>query len=604
MSPRAIIDWDEAGAPRSRRFDDVYFSRAGGLQEARAVFLEGCGLPGAWAGRERFTVAELGFGTGLNILALLELWQATREPSARLNIFSVEAWPLGEADARRAIEPWPQLAPLAAPLVSGWARTPGFHRIDFPGLNAVLDLAVMEAAEALGAWDGRADAWFLDGFSPARNPEIWREEVLALVAARSAPGARAATFTVAGMVRRGLAAQGFEVARRPGFGGKAERLEARLALRSPARAQDPPRIAIVGAGIAGAALARAFMAEGLVPVVLDAQGPGAGASGNPAALVTPRLDAGGGVPAQLFAQAFERAVGLYADGQPDAVIAGGALQLEAGPRDPSRFDRLAASELFDDGALQRLAPDETGERLGEASGGGALWLRDALVIEPRPVLEAWLDGCDVRRAEVARIEPSGERRRLLGPDGAVLAEADIVCLAAGHSCGALAPLAIAPVRGQASFVRAARRPNAAAWGGYVIPTRAGLLFGATHDRGQSSGELRDEDHARNLATLAQRRPLLAAELSHEPLEGRAGVRASTPDRLPLAGPLEPGLWVLGGLGGRGFCLAPLLAEHIAAGALGLASPLPRHLALALAPDRFSSRSAARAHAGPSEEKVP
>jgi tRNA 5-methylaminomethyl-2-thiouridine biosynthesis bifunctional protein len=591
MVEQAILDWDDGETPRSRRFGDIYFSRTGGLDEARAVFLAGCGLPQAWQGRQRFVVGELGFGTGLNVLALLQLWRDAREPSSRLNIFSVEAYPLAAADARRALAAWPELAELAAPLLEAWPAARGFHRIDFPGLGATLDLAVLEAAEALAAWRGEADAWFLDGFSPARNPQMWREQVLQLVAQRSAAGARAATFTVAGAVRRGLAAQGFEVQRRPGFGGKAERLEARLTADAPVhRSQGPRRVAVIGAGIAGAALARAFKAEGLEPVVFEAERPGAGASGNPAALVTPRFDAGGGPPAQLHAQAFARAAALYMRDVAAALIARGALQLETLDRDVPRFDRIAASDLFAPDALQRLSAGEVGTRLGEAADAGGLWLAPALVLEPRPVLEAWLGGCERRTARVARLEPDRGRWRLVGPTGEDLDEADAVCIAAGWDSQALAPLPLQPVRGQASFTAFAERPTAAAWGGYVIPTRDGLLFGATHDRGEEGVELRAEDHRRNLGFLARKRPALAAALGGRPLLGRAGVRASTPDRSPLAGAVAaaPGLHVLTGLGGRGFCLAPLLAEHVAAEALELPSPLPAPLADLVRPDRFGA----------------
>ena len=121
------------------------------------------------------------------------------------------------------------------------------------------------------------------------------------------------------------------------------------------------------------------------------------------------------------------------------------------------------------------------------------------------------------------------------------------------------------------------RPQAAAWGGYVIPTRQGLLFGATHDRGREDLEVLGDDHLRNLQTLARARPALSASLNAATLQGRAALRASTPDRNPVAGELAPGLWTLTGLGGRGFTLAPLLAEHVAARALGAPSPLPRDL---------------------------
>jgi tRNA 5-methylaminomethyl-2-thiouridine biosynthesis bifunctional protein len=589
-STGASVDWAPDGAPRSRLFDDVYFSRAGGLEESRAVFLAGCGLPDGWKGRRRFVVGELGFGTGLNVLALLDLWRRERPPDARLNVFSIEAHPLAAEDAARALAAWPRMADLARSLLDRWPTARGFHRLDFPDLNAVLDLAVMEAAESLQAWDGRADAWFLDGFSPAKNPQMWRDEVLGLVAARSAPGARAATYTVAGAVRRGLEAQGFAVSKRPGFGGKAERLEAVLADGLSLPDEPPRRIAIVGAGIAGASIARALRAEGIDPVVVDADPPGGGASGNPSALVTPRFDAGGGPVAALFAQAFERAVTLYVQEAPGSLIARGALQLETQARDVRRFDRIAGSELFEPGALTRLSAEDASERLGEPVNAGGLWIRDALVVEPAAILAAWLNGCEVVQAQVSRIEPGGGAWRLMDADGQMILEADAVIVAAGFGAARLLPgLPFQPVRGQASFADWPDRPVPAAWGGYVIPTRGGVLFGATHDRDDTGDETRTEDHVRNLALLAQRRPALAAALAETPLAGRAALRAATADHLPLAGPAigaPSGLHILGGLGGRGFALAPLLGEHLAAAVLGAPSPLPGPLAAAVDPQRF------------------
>ena len=609
MVERGLIDWEPSGAPRSRQFDDVYFSREDGLAESRAVFLAGCGLPEAWRGRDRFVVGELGFGTGLNILALLQLWSGSRTPGARLNVFSVEAHPLSAEDAARALQAWPELSDLAAPLLAHWPTSRGFHRLDFPALDATLDIAIAEAAEALDAWDGRADAWFLDGFAPARNPEMWRDEVLGLVARRSSGGARAATFTVAGAVRRGLQAQGFSVAKRAGFGAKGERLEATFEGTAAALPSHRPTICIIGAGVAGASLARAFRRQGLVPIVIDRSGPGAGASGNPAALVTPRLDVGGGGAARLHAQAFGRACAIYRGETPDAIVAEGALQLEATDRDAARFDRLAGSDLFEPGALERLTSDEAGERLGEPTGSSALWFRDGLSIEPAVALSAWLAGCQSRAVDVGGLQAADPGWRLLGMDGRIVGEADIVCIAAGFAAALLAhALPLVPVRGQASFGQADDRPAAGAWGGYVIPTRSGLLFGATHDRGDVGVDVRAGDQTRNLQLLAKRRPVLAASLGPDSLDARAGIRAATPDHGPLAGQLgpSPGLFILGGLGGRGFTLAPLLAEHVAARSLGLPSPLPEPLARAVAPDRFSARSGAQAEPaiGPKTRRRP
>ena len=254
------LTWTNDDEPRSGRFGDVYFSRDDGLAETRAVFLQGCGLPEAWTDRQAFTVAELGFGTGLNIVALLDLWRRTRPVGGRLHVFSIEGFPLMAEEAARALSAWPELAETAAPLIEAWpAGTPGFHRIDLPMFDAVLDLAIGDAAWALTQWSGQADAWFLDGFSPALNPGMWSAEVLDGVAARSAPGARLATFTVAGAVRRGLAERGFVVDKRPGHGRKRERLEARLPGEAPSSPE--PRVAVIGAGVAGAATVRALAAH-------------------------------------------------------------------------------------------------------------------------------------------------------------------------------------------------------------------------------------------------------------------------------------------------------------------------------------------------------
>ena len=585
-TPPGELVWSDRGAPRSARFDDVYFAEDG-LAESRTVFLQGCGLPDAWSGRRRFTVAELGFGTGLNVLALLELWRTARPQGAQLHVFSVEAYPITPAEADRALAAFPELAALAAPLLAGWPTIGrGFVRIDFPALGAALDLAIGEAAEALEEWSGAADAWFLDGFAPSKNPEMWRGEVLDLVRARSAPGARLATFTVAGAVRRGLAERGFVVSRAPGHGRKRERLEAHLP--GPPASEEPPRhVAVVGAGVAGASLARAFSRLGAAVTLFDPE-PGGGASGNPAALVSPRLDVSGGPAARLYAQASARAAAVYPTEAPDAVIARGAVRLGSGPKDPGRFAALADSPLFPRGSLRLLDSGEAAELLGEAVDGPALHLRDALTIAPEPLVRRWADP-HARRARVAAVRRSPEGWELLAEDGEVLGTADIVCLAPGHRLPRLAPeIPLEPVRGQATWSSPlADPPLAASWGGYSAPTPdGGVIFGATHDRGSEDETAAPEDDERNLQALAARRPALAEAVRPGTLQGRASVRATTRDRAPLAGVLPSGAWVLGGLGGRGFTAAPLLAEHVAATALGAPSPLPRSLALLVDPARL------------------
>ncbi|HYE44830.1 MAG TPA: tRNA (5-methylaminomethyl-2-thiouridine)(34)-methyltransferase MnmD [Caulobacter sp.] len=576
--PPSPVLWRDDGLPSSSLYGDVYFSSEDGLAESRAVFLAGCGLPGAWARRRIFTVGELGFGTGLNIAALLRLWKQTRPPGARLHIFSLEAHPMAREDAARALVRWPELAEPAAALLAAWpGQARGFHRLDLPAFDAVLDLAVADAAEALAGWDGRADAWFLDGFAPAANPAMWSGEVLGLVAARSAPGARAATFTVAGAVRRDLAAAGFTVSKQPGFGRKRERLEAVL----PGEGTDPfpaGPIAILGAGIAGASLARALAALGIEARLFDPAGPGGGASGNPAALMSPRLEAGDTPPARLHAQAFRRARRLYA-AVPGAVLATGARHLADAPRDPARFARIAEGGLF-----------EPGEMVAQA---GALAMTAAQAVSPEAILRAWA-------RPVEPVAVTGWRRaeqgwEILDASGQVRGTVAGIVVCTGPAAADLAGAEVRPVRGQCSLALGATLDQAVSFGGYAVPAPGGVLFGATHQPGDADTALRPEDDAANLALVEARLPDLAADLAGRPLASRASIRAGAPDYLPIAGPVEgqPGVFVLTGLGGRGFCLAPLLAEHLAARIAGVPSPLPAPLAAVVEPQRFARRVARR-----------
>lgn len=596
VSP-ALLAWDQDGVPRSETYGDVYFSVADGLAESRAVFLQGCGLPQAWADRSHFVVAELGFGTGLNILALLQLWQAEGPATGHLHIFSIEAHPLTADEAIRALRAWPELADLSALLIGQWpGQARGVHRIDLPHLRVVIDVAVMEVEAALTSWTGFADAWFLDGFSPALNPQMWRDEVLALVAARSAPGARLATFTVAGAVRRGLAAHGFNVDKRPGFGRKRERLEA--VWPGQARSDSSkaaPVVAVIGAGIAGTALVRAFAHAGIGVQLFEAEHAGAGASGNPAALMTPRLDAGAGLAGLLHAQAYRHAQGVYRRETPQAILAEGVMQLETTAADSRRFDIIAEQDLFEPGDFERLNTEQASARLGEPASVGGLWMAQALTLEPLKVLEAWRG--PIAQGTVSRLESASNGQWILRDEqGEILARVDQVCVAAGAGAAALLDsLPFVPVRGQASWTQAGTLQTAAAWGGYAVATRTGVLFGATHDRGETQTESRDDDNHRNRAALEKGLPLLAATLDGHPLEARARIRATVPDQLPVVGsmPDQPGLMVLGALGSRGFTLAPLLADHLVAIALNRPSPLPRAVIKALEPGRFAERQRRR-----------
>ncbi len=204
------LDWRDGAVPVARAYGDPYFSRDGGLREARHVFLAGNGLPARF--RDGFRIAETGFGTGLNLLATLQAWRAAGV-AGRFGFTSFEAHPLPRADAARALSAFPEVATLAAEVLARWGPA-----IDLP--DATVRVIAGDVRDSLPAWDGVADAWFLDGFAPARNPAMWEPAVLQAVARRTAPGGSFATYTAAGHVRAALAGAGFAVERRPGFGRK------------------------------------------------------------------------------------------------------------------------------------------------------------------------------------------------------------------------------------------------------------------------------------------------------------------------------------------------------------------------------------------------
>lgn len=207
------VVWRDGELPVSDRFGDPYFSRADGLAETRHVFLAGNDLPRRF--RDGFHIAELGFGTGLNLLATLIAWQGAGL-HGRLRFTSFEAYPMDVADMARALAAFPEARAAADPLLAAWTRGARHFAL------GPVDVAIVEgdARATLPRWQGQADAWFLDGFSPARNPELWGDDLMADVARHTAPAGSFATYTAAGFVRRALQSAGFQVTRIPGYGTK------------------------------------------------------------------------------------------------------------------------------------------------------------------------------------------------------------------------------------------------------------------------------------------------------------------------------------------------------------------------------------------------
>jgi len=620
LPPRPDLVWTPDGAPRSDAHDDIYFSKNGGLDETRVVFLAGCGLPARWQVRARFAIGELGFGSGLNALATWDMWRRTRSPGAILHFVSVEGFPLERDDAARIHAAFPEIAHLSARLLAQWpVRARGAQRLWFADDGFALTVIHADAQTALDGLTGAFDAWFLDGFAPARNEAMWRAPLMKRLAALSAPDARVATYSVAGAVRSALTDAGFGVEKAPGFAGKKQRLEGRLVTRPQARhamlryaASDNRRIAVIGAGIAGACVAAALKRRGCDVVVLEAAAaPGAGASGNAAGLVMPRLDRADTGVARLHLAAYLEAIRLYgALGVLDAV---GVFEA---PSDDGEATSLA--DLLADPPLpeSHFRKDVAGAFHPTAG-----------VVRPHAALEALLRGADVRcGADVARIERTDDGWRICNAAGESLCEASAVVIANGAALSRFAQTRWLPLehsRGQveAGPLDGAPLMCARSGDGYAAPLGDGLVFGATFDRTDALSALVDAgSRVRNLEKLSRLAPDVATRVRPETLTSRAGVRTATPDRAPLAGlapdvaafnarygglmqgrtidsdaaaPSHEGLYVLGGLGARGFTLAPLLGERIASEICGEPLPLDCGALDAVHPARYLVRALKR-----------
>ena len=221
--PSPLLSLSQNKAPRSNRFDDTYYDDENGLNESRHVFLGGCLLPQGWQNHRQFVICETGFGTGLNFLSAWHLWRQTSPNTSLLHFISVEGFPLSRSEMRLCLERWSEMAPLAVDLLQAYPDPqPGMHRLFFEGGRVVLTLLFEPVAKALGDLEVDVDAWFLDGFAPDRNPDMWQVDVYKEMARLSKPDARLATFSAAGSVRRDLHTAGFEVAKREGSGRNRE----------------------------------------------------------------------------------------------------------------------------------------------------------------------------------------------------------------------------------------------------------------------------------------------------------------------------------------------------------------------------------------------
>lgn len=639
----AQIDWDDLGRPTSRHYGDVYFA-ASGLEETRHVFIDQNDLTarfGALADGQRLVIGETGFGTGLNFFCAWQLFAEHATPGARLQFISVEKYPLSHADLSRALALWPALAPYTQPLLAQYVGIhQGFQRLVFDGGRVTLTLLIGDVLEQLPQLDAQVDAWFLDGFAPAKNPEMWTPELFAELARLAAPGSTLGTFTSTGWVRRGLIAVGYKMKRIPGIGKKWEVLRGVFEGPVPAPAVAKPWFArpprpegerhalVIGAGLAGCATAASLAARGWRVSLLERHDAVAReASGNPQGVLYLKLSAHGTALSQLILSGFGHTRRLLEQLQRgrdwDAC---GVLQLAFDDKEGQRQAQLA--DAFDPQLLKVLDRDAAQAVAGVALPSGGLYFQEGGWVHP-PALCQWQAG--QRGVHVQPHQHVLELRRVQGQwqawDGERLlasAPVAVLCTAAHvRDFGETASLPLKRIRGQITTLPCTDRSAALATvvcaEGYVAPARLGEhTLGASFDFHSDDLTPTVAEHQGNLAMLDEISTDLAERLgTHglpaEHLQGRAAFRCTSPDYLPIVGPVAEreaflqayailsrdarqvpdvacpwleGLYVNSGHGSRGLITAPLSGELVAAWLDGEALPLPRAVAEACHPNRF------------------
>ncbi|NWD25428.1 bifunctional tRNA (5-methylaminomethyl-2-thiouridine)(34)-methyltransferase MnmD/FAD-dependent 5-carboxymethylaminomethyl-2-thiouridine(34) oxidoreductase MnmC [Pseudomonas yamanorum] len=656
MNPvsHAQLDWDDQGRPHSRVFDDVYFSDQSGLEETRYVFLQQNRLQERFAALPaggRLVIGETGFGTGLNFLCAWQLFEQHAVPDARLHFVSVEKYPLSHADLQRALALWPELAPFAEQLLAQYvAIHQGFQRLILDNGRVTLTLLIGDALEQLPQLDAQIDAWFLDGFAPAKNPDMWTAELFAELARLAAPGSTISTFTSTGWVRRLINAAGFKMKRTPGIGHKWEILRGEF-LGWPAETPTPlaakpwfarppaisgeRRALVIGGGLAGCASAASLAARGWHVSLLERHdGLAREASGNPQGVLYLKLSAHGTALSQLIVSGFGHTRRLLEHLQRGTDWDGcGVLQLAFNAKEAERQAQLA--QAFAPDLLHRLDQPQAQARAGVSLDHGGLFFPEGGWVHP-PALCQWQAGQP--GIEVLTHHEVMELRKVDGQwqawDGErLLAGAAVVVLAGAAEIKRFAPSAGLPlkrIRGQ--ITELAETPASSALNtvvcaeGYVAPARLGQhTLGASFDFNSLDLTPSAADHAGNLALLEEispdlRQRLHADALEPEQLQGRAAFRCTSPDYLPIVGPLaDPhlfaqayavlgkdarqvpdapcpwldGLYVNSGHGSRGLITAPLSGELLAAWLENEPLPLPRSVAEACHPNRFALRTLIR-----------
>jgi tRNA 5-methylaminomethyl-2-thiouridine biosynthesis bifunctional protein len=646
---QAHLEWDEQGQPLSSQFADVYFSNENGLAETRYVFLANNQLPerfAALAANQQLVIAETGFGTGLNFLCAWQLFEQQAVSSARLHFVSVEKYPLHKADLKRALVLWPELAPYAEQLLAQYvALHPGFQRLVFANGRVVLTLLIGDALEMLGQLDGQIDAWFLDGFAPAKNPDMWTPELFAELARLSHASTTLGTFTSTGYVRRRLNEAGFKMKRVPGLGKKWEVLKGGFigtaeASEKPWFARPPQPVGarsalVIGAGLAGCATANSLAQCGWQVTLLERHNAIAQeASGNPQGVLYLKLSAHHTALSRLIVSGYghtRRLLERLNKGQDWDNC--GVLQLAFDDKEAQRQAQLACAFPAD---LLMLLDQAVAEKIaGISLPAGGLFYPEAGWVHPPALCELLSQQPNIQlqlHQEALELRRDGDSWQAWNAEQ-LLASASVVVLASAAEIKGFSQSAGLPlkrIRGQISRLPATPASRAlrsvVCAEGYVAPARLNEhTLGASFDFHSDDLTLNSADHTSNLQLLEEISPELAdlldaTTLDPEQLQGRAAFRCTSPDYLPIVGPLADaavfaetyavlrkdarqvpnapcpwldGLYINSGHGSRGLITAPLSGELIAAWLNNEPLPVPSDVAQACHPNRFALRALIR-----------
>ncbi len=618
LSPARIAF--DADGPLAPDFGDRYHARIGAQAQAQAIFLAGNGLPARWRGHSDFTIAENGFGLGQNFLATWAAWREDAQRSQRLHYVGVEGHPATRADLARALQASPHPA-LARALLEAWPPLlAGWHLVDLDAGRVRLLLAFGDAQRVWRELRLQADAFYLDGFAPDRNPQMWTPELLQAMARRAAPGATAATWCVARQVREGLRSAGFRVETGPPLGDKRETLRAVFAppptMHRAAAPSPTGEVLVLGAGLAGAWAAHELAALGCPVRLIDRRGAQApAAKGRITGIFHGVVMADDGAHARAL-----RAAALHAAQVLPAMLAAGVpgrvdglLRLADG--DLAAMQVLLARHALPASYAQALDAAQASALAGVALARPAWHYPGGGWVAPIELVGHLLQGLRLdTEADVDRIEHRDGRWTVLDAQGRPLAQADTLVLANAADAARLAPWAgwrLGRSRGQISLWTAppagAPRPRLPLAGsGYLIaPDDGSLLAGATAQPGDEDPDERSADHDFNRGRLQQ----MLGWSAPVPDAGRVGWRAKAPDRLPLVGAVPapeavastrlagiaraPGLYVLAALGSRGLTWGPLAGRLLASTVTGAPLPLPAPLVQALDPARWWVRAARR-----------